>query len=140
MLLPAESLFVFTEARSAFVDGYFIATLVLASGFAEHWMSGVLTGRGFGKQCKAGMQACITCARENEIWPDVVLTRLAHLQAIRNPFIHLKDFDHGHGLTQRSWRVGREPQDVLEEDAKEALETIFALVQLTAFPSFPMRR
>src|SRR5918993_2895547 len=54
MLLPAESLFVFTEARSAFVDGYFIATLVLASAFAEHWMSGVLTGRGLANSARQG--------------------------------------------------------------------------------------
>ena len=134
MLLPSDSLFVFTEARSTFVDGYFIATVVLAAAFAEHWMAGILTGRGFGAECKAGLRACITCARMHDVWPDFVLARLDHLQSIRNPFIHLKDFSHPHALAQRSWLKGRTPEDVLEQDAKEALESIFALVKLSTFP------
>lgn len=136
MLLPSDSLFVFTEAQSTFVDGYFIATVVLAAAFAEHWMTGILAGRGFGKECKAGLRACISCARKHDIWPELVLGRLAQLQSIRNPFIHLKEFDHRHTLAQRSWLVGRTPEDVLEQDAREALEAIFALVKLSKFPGF----
>lgn len=142
MLLPADSLFVFTETRSAFVEGLFIATVVLAAGFAEHWMTGILTSRGFARDCKGGLRACISCAKAHEIWPEIILGRLAHLQSIRNPFVHLKDFEDTHTLAQRSWRRGRAPEDVLEQDAKEALESIFALVKMTAVPAFfsPNRR
>lgn len=136
MGLPSDSLFVFTEARSTFVEGYFIATVVLSAAFAEHWMTGILSARGYVKECRGGLRACIACARKGEIWPELVLDRLDHLQTIRNPFIHLKDFDHSHTLTQRSWMMGHDPADVLEKDAEEALETIFALVELTPSPVF----
>jgi hypothetical protein len=136
MGLPSDSSFVFTEARSTFVDGYFIATLVLAAAFAEHWMTGILSRRGYGGECRRGLRACISCARKYDVWPELVLGRLAHLQTIRNPFIHLKDFDHSHTLTQRSWMRGHSPAEVLEHDAKDALEAIFTLVQLTPVPVF----
>lgn len=136
MLLPSDSLFVFTEARSTFIDGYFIGTIVLAAAFAEHWMTGILTSRGFARECKNGLRACIACGRRHEVWPEVILTRLDHLQSIRNPFIHLKDFEHIHNVAQRSWARGRTPEEVLEEDAREALESIFSLVKFTTFPGF----
>jgi hypothetical protein len=129
LLMPADSMFVFSEAKSTFVNGYYISTIVLAAAFAEHWMSGILTGRGWGTDCKSGLRACVRCAREHEVWPDFVLSRIDRLQSIRNPFIHLKDFNHEHSLIQRSWASGRDPDEVLEEDAKQALETICALVQ-----------
>jgi hypothetical protein len=68
-------------------------------------------------------------ARKHEVWPEFVLNRIDHLQSIRNPFVHLKHYDHEHSLTRRSWGAGRDPDEVLEEDAKQALETICALVQ-----------
>jgi hypothetical protein len=127
--MPSDSFFVFTEARSTYVDGYFIATVVLAASFAEHWMSGVLTARGFEKEADRGLAACIRCARKHELWPDLILNRLEHLRRIRNPFVHLKELSHPYSLSQRSYMKLRDPGDVIEEDARFALETIFALVQ-----------
>lgn len=75
-MMPSDSHFVFTEARSTFVAGYFIATAVLASAFAEHWMASTLSSRGFEKEAARGLGACIKCARENNIWPDFILDRL----------------------------------------------------------------
>ncbi len=129
LLMPSDSSFVLTEARSAFVDGYHIAATVMASAFAEHWLAGVLGSKGFDKQAKQGLAACIECARRNELWPDYILDRLDHLRKIRNPFVHLKDYSHPFNLSRRSWGSERTPEDVVEEDAKFALETVFALVQ-----------
>lgn len=130
MLMPSDSHFVFTEARSTFVDGYFIATTILASAFAEHWLAGVLSSKGFEKEAARGLSACIQCARKNGLWPEFVLDRLDRLRRVRNPFVHLKEFSHPHNLTQRSWLAKRDPGEVVEEDARFALETIFALVQI----------
>lgn len=129
MMMPSDSHFIFTETRSTFVAGYFIATTVLASAFAEHWMAGTLSSRGFEKEAARGLSACIKCARGNKLWPDFILDRLDRLRRVRNPFVHLKDYSHPYNLTQRSWLVRRHPGDVAEEDAKFALETIFALVE-----------
>lgn len=129
MLMPSDSAIVFTEARSTFVDGYFIAATVLAAAFAEHWMSGVLSSKGFEKEAARGLSSCIRCARRNGLWAEFILDRLEHLRQIRNPFIHLKEFAHPYNLSQRSWGAGRAPGDVVEEDAKFALETILTLAQ-----------
>lgn len=130
MGMPSDSWFVFNEAKSTYVDGYFIATVVLASAFAEHWLSGRLSAQGFDKEAGRGLAACIRCARKHQAWPDFILDRLDRLRRIRNPFIHLKGFDHDHNLSQRSWLDMKHPGEVAAEDAKFALETVLALVRI----------
>jgi hypothetical protein len=129
MAMPSETLFVFQEARATFVDGHFVATVVLAAAFAEHWMAGQLEPRGFIKEAAGGLASCIRCARQNHVWPDFLLDRLDYLRKIRNPFVHLKEFSHEHSLSQRSWKRKLAVSEMAEADARHALETVFALVQ-----------
>lgn len=128
MGMPMDTWFVFNEATSAFIDGYFVATTVLSAAFAEHWIAGQLEPRGFRKEASRGLDSCIKCARREKLWPDFLLDRLDHLRKIRNPFVHLKEYTHEHSLTQRSWHKGLDADEVAEADAKHALETISALV------------
>lgn len=127
--MPSDSAVVFAEAKSTFVDGYFIASTVLSAAFAEHWMSGVLAAKGFEREAARGLSSCIQCARKNGLWSDFILDRLDHLRQIRNPFVHLKEFNHPYNLSQRSWGSRRDPGKVVQEDAMFALETILALAQ-----------
>ncbi len=40
--------------------------------------------------------------------------------------MHLKPFDHAHGIGQRMMRAKRDPDDILETDARIALSIIYA--------------
>jgi len=127
--MPGDTWFVFSEARSTFVEGYFVATVVLSAAFAEHWMIGQLEVRGFAKDARTGLAGCVRCARRECLWSDFLLDRVDYLRTIRNPFVHLKEMGHEHSLTGRSWTRKIATEELAEGDAKHSLETIFALVQ-----------
>jgi hypothetical protein len=128
MGMPMDTMFVFNEATSSFIDGYFVATIVLSSAFAEHWIAGHLEARGLSKEASRGLDSCIQSARRLRMWPDLILDRLDYLRKVRNPFVHLKKYTHEHSLNQRSYHRGLDAGEVAEADAKHALETVSALV------------
>ena len=134
MAMPFETATVFQEAKSTFIAGHFVATVVLAAAFVEHWFASNLIGLGFTKEAAKGLAASVTCARQHNLVPSVLLDKADRLRQIRNPFVHLKSFEHEHNLTRRAFSVGKLPHELLERDAKESLNLIYA-VGLYAFKS-----
>jgi hypothetical protein len=132
MVMPLETMVVFQEAKSAFIDGQHVATVVLAASFLEHWFASKLTARGFGKEADKGLAASISCARSNRPVPEALLRSADRLRQIRNPFVHLKSFDHPHNVSQRSFALGKHPREVIERDARESLLLMYS-VALHAF-------
>lgn len=126
-LMAVESLYVFEEAKSSFIYGHFVATIVLAASFVEHWLVSQLNTKGFHKEASRGLAACIKCARENRLVTKGLLNRVDRLRLIRNPFVHLKSFDHEHGLVQRSLRHQAHPEEILETDARNALAAMYEI-------------
>lgn len=124
--MPFETYFVFEDARSSFVYGQFVATVVLAASFIEHWFSANLSLLGYEKAGNAGLAAAVACARDYDLVPAVVLDKVDRLRLIRNPFVHLKQFDHPHSIGRRSLAAKEPPAETLEKDAKEALITMYA--------------
>lgn len=129
MGMSADTWFVFREATSTFIDGHFIATLVLTAAFAEHWMGGELHARGFQKEATAGLDACIRRSRQEGFWSEFLLDRLDRLRTTRNNYMHLRELGHQLGLASRSFGKRLDPHEVAEGDAKHALETMLTLVQ-----------
>lgn len=124
--MPIESLIIFTEAKMAFIDGLFVSVLLLCNSFIEHVLGSLLEGRSFRKEAKAGLAVQIDCARKNGILDDYLLEKADRLREIRNPFVHLKPFDHEHSIGRRMMRAGRDPYDILEADARTALSIMYA--------------
>lgn len=125
--MPTETFYVFEEAKSSFVYGCFVASTVLAAAFVEHWLSARLAQRGFNKAANNGLAAMIECCRKNHLLNPTLLEKVNRLRLIRNPFTHLKSFDHPHGLGQRSLRERSHPEALLEVDAKESLTTMYTV-------------
>ena len=117
-----ETVLVFEEATASFVYGSFVATVVLAAAFVEHWFVASLSARGFQKEADQGLAAAISCARANKLVNELILDKADHLRLIRNPFVHLKSFDHQHGISQRMAKTRDfDLPALLEKDAKEAI-------------------
>src|SRR5690606_16916905 len=112
--MPFETYLVFEDARSSFVYGQFVATVVLAASFIEHWFSANLALLGYEKAANAGLAAAISCARDNSLVPAVVLDKVDRQRLVRNPFVHLKQFDHPHGIGRRSLTAKEAPLETLE--------------------------
>lgn len=124
--MPIESVMLFTEARMAFVDGLFVSVLLLCNSFIEHVLGSMLEARSFRKEAKAGLAAQIACARKNGILDEYLLEKADRLREVRNPFVHLKPFDHEHGIHRRMMRARQDPYDILETDARTALSIMYA--------------
>jgi hypothetical protein len=126
-MMPLESFRVFQEAKDCFVYGHFVATMVLAASFVEHWLAGLISAQGQKKIAGKGLAAIIDHCRDNQLLPSVVCDKVDSLRQKRNPFVHLKAFDHPHGLGQRMLSLRAHPDVVLEADAKDALVAMYSV-------------
>ncbi len=62
MAMPYETMCVFQEAKASFISGQFVATVVLAASFLEHWFTSNLGSIGFEREASQGLAASIDCA------------------------------------------------------------------------------
>lgn len=126
--MPLETILVFEEAKDSFIYGNFVAAVVLAASFIEHWFVASLDARGYQKEASQGLAAAIKCARRNDLVDPIILDKADQLRLIRNPFVHLKEINHPHGLHERM--AGTKTFDIpalLESDAKEALIAMYGV-------------
>jgi hypothetical protein len=129
--MPMDTYYLFEEAKSCFIYGQFVATVVMSVSFIEHWFAANLHKRGFHKEASAGLAAMVACARKHHLVVEVILHRVDRLRLKRNPFAHLKGMDHEHSLGARSVTQRQHPDEVLEQDAREALEGMYTVALYT---------
>lgn len=127
LLMSLETCLVLEEAKASFVYGNFVAAIVLAAAFIEHWFIASLNERGYSKEAAQGLAAAITCARRNNLVDSTILDKADRLRLTRNPFVHLKEFDHKHGINQRIAKTRLSITALLENDAKEALVAMYGV-------------
>jgi len=126
--MPLEGALVFQEARASFVYGNFVATIVLAAAFVDHWFSTSLGERGHREEASQGLVAAITCARVNKLVNPLILDKADRLRQIRDPIAHLKSFDHTHAAGRRLQKLrSYDIAAILERDAKEALIAMYGV-------------
>lgn len=116
-----------SEARECFINGHFIATILLAVAFIEHTITDEFPTNGAAARFKSAIKA----AREQQLFPDALLERAAELQLRRNAFCHRKPNGHEHSFGTRFLTRQEHPQKILEEDAKESLSLMYTFFQLT---------
>jgi len=125
--MQVESYMVFSDAKDAFIYGQYVATILLASSFVEHWLGAIVAANGSVKVQRNGLAAIISYCREQCLLPAALCSRADSLRKIRNPFVHLKSFDHPDTVTQRSIEQQRNPFELLEPDARDSLITMYSV-------------
>jgi hypothetical protein len=126
--MPLETSLVFKEAKASFVYGNYVAVIVLAASFVEHWFVASLSDRGYQKEASRGLAAAIQCARANGLVNPLILDKADRLRLIRNPFVHLKEFGHQHAIGQRMAKTRTfDIPALLQSDAKEALIAMYGV-------------
>ena len=125
--MEPETAYVFDEAKNAFVEGAFIATILLSTAFVEHWLGAIVSGQGFNGEAKSGLNSIIECMRREGLMHEFLLKKADRLRKIRNPFVHLKPFNHMERVTPRAMNQSKHPIAILEEDAKEALSLMYGI-------------
>ena len=119
-----ETIHVLREAREVFVDGHFVAALMMAMSFIEHTIVEELQLLGHVSGSLTFAQA-IETAREQKVFPSDWLVRAKTLSLRRNPFVHLKQGNHPHTLGMRIRHEKKHPEAIVEADAKDAIELMY---------------
>ncbi|OGB01344.1 MAG: hypothetical protein A3E79_12090 [Burkholderiales bacterium RIFCSPHIGHO2_12_FULL_61_11] len=115
-----ETMRILSEARETFIDGHFVAALLLATSFIEHTLAEELQLLGHVTDSPNFANA-VAIARKHKVFPEDWLARTDALRLKRNPFSHLKEPDHKHNMGVRFRKLRIHPMRMLEADAKDAI-------------------
>ena len=129
---PVDTLRVMKEASDCFVNGHFVATLMLATAFVEHTLFDELLDRNIvSENSKPTLEKVIDLARKNLALPDGLLTQADEVREYRNPFVHRRPADDRATLRNRFVAQKSHPDSIVESDAKLALGVMFELFKHT---------
>jgi hypothetical protein len=123
------------EARSSFVHGNFVATVMLCQGLAEHMLASHLA-MGLDAQPlpkKIGFHETLKRCRAERVISQRDEEDLRHLMSLRNPLSHYQDVEHPSNLDQRALDTRMPAREHLVNDASFAISMA---VRLLALPSF----
>jgi hypothetical protein len=132
-MLPPETHFLFQEIKAAFVAGHCISVILLTQAFIEHYYQLCLQHSPHASVADRGLAAITECLRQHHLEHAIILDRIDILRRIRNPLTHLKEFQHPHTLSQRALAAQDSPINLMEQDAKDSLDALFAIFQHTRF-------
>jgi hypothetical protein len=130
MVGPLDTITILSEARECFIDGHYIATVLLATAFVEHTLVDELSERGLTKP-RVQFSDALKIASENRIFPDELISRTRNLSLIRNAFTHRKPLDNPDSFGYRFQAGGVHPARILEEDAKQFLALMYEYFRRT---------
>lgn len=119
-----ETLHLLGEARQSFINGHFIAALLVSMACIEHCIVEELGLLGLIQKSPFFSEA-IKIATKNKVFPPDWLKRAERLSLRRNPFAHLKEPDHRHALGARIREEQKHPQTIVEADAKDAVSLMY---------------
>lgn len=128
MLGSMETVFILREAGWAYINGAFISTIMLSQAFIERRLHDLMLEKGFESEAKHGARSIIRFCRKHQLVSDYLLDKFDRLRRIRNPFVHVKSSDHPFSLDQRIFTEKIQPNDLIENDAKEALSLMYTLL------------
>ncbi len=128
-----ETSYIFDEVKMAFIGGEFISTMLLSQAFIERKFQAHYSELGLQNISNKGLKAIIDHAKKNGTIHSFLLERIDELRKKRNPFVHLKEYEHEYNLSQRMYKSYiekdefKQPFQILLEDAKEALSLMYAV-------------
>jgi len=129
LLLVGDMEFVLTfgETKNCFINGHYIATIMLAQSFIEKIFYDFFTRNNLEKQARLGLDSMIKYAKQNNLINSLILNKVDSLRLKRNPFTHPKDWNYPHNLSNRVQKNMTQPHEQLEKDATEAIQVMFYL-------------
>lgn len=125
-----ESLALLNEAHDVFINGHFIATLLLALASIEHTMEEELKKLGYETERFTFYDAYEIFLNKN-IFPIDWLHQAKALSGRRNGFAHLKPADDKNSLGKRIYEEKSHPQTILEQDAENSIDLMYKFFQAT---------
>jgi len=87
-----------------------------------------MSSKGLEAEAKKGSQAIINYCSKHHLVNEFLLKKFDRLRQVRNPLVHFKAIDHPFTLGRRIFWEQKQPADMLEGDAKEALSLMYTIL------------
>lgn len=117
------------EAIITFIYGQFLATNILAISFIEQVLTSQLHMLEVENADQYTLGQTIPKAREMGLITESEETELYALNKRRIPVVHFKDINDDVQLDRRVMNTWELPEEIVEEDAKQALSGMFMILQ-----------
>lgn len=115
------------EARSSFVQGNFMATILLCQALAENALGGVLH-MGEDLPAKISFHETLSRCEAQGILTTKDVEIFKRLMNLRNPLSHFRDVSDPSNLLRRSMTGSENHEDLLRKDAHFAITTVIRLL------------
>jgi hypothetical protein len=128
-----ETVFILDELKTNYINGGLISTILLSQAFIERKLQVYFNSMGLEKISNKGLKAMLDYGHPRKLINDYFFKKINDLRLKRNPFTHLKDFDHEFNLAQRFMKQIKKPKpktqpfEILIDDAKEAITLAYAV-------------
>ena len=123
------SLECYEGARLAYLEGSYVATVVLCVAHIEHELACCLVGLGKKRVAKAKLQVLLEEARQDGILSDSMVDALNNLREIRNSYAHFKPEYHLLSLSSRRVNPNESHRETMKADAERATEALASFFQ-----------
>lgn len=124
-----------TEARTSFIHGNFVATVLLSQGLAEHILAAHLALGLDAEELPERItfhETLKRCLARNVIC-EADADDLRHLMGLRNPLSHYRSIDDSSNLSRRALNEKVHAAEHLRRDASFAISMAVRLLSLPAF-------
>lgn len=128
-----ETLGALQEAADAYREGHFISVILLALSVIEHELVDALVDRSLATYGVKAKEAT-DLARQHHTLDGALLDRVDKLRLVRSPFVHRKAPDNPHTYGNRYIARKMHPKKLLEEDAQEAFQVMYAVFRALLRP------
>lgn len=135
-MIPGGTAFsAWLEARSSFVHGNFVATVMLCQGMAEHMLASRLAMGMDAKPLpkKVRFEQTLKRCQDEGVISERDAEDLERLMSLRNPLSHYRDVNDESNLERRAIHTQKQAREHLVSDATFAISMA---VRLLALPSF----
>jgi hypothetical protein len=122
----------FYASGNSFIQAHFIGTIIMAQIVIDQTLNQMFYASGEFKG-NANFPTVIKVAREKGWITDEEQNAFTRLKNIRNPYVHYKEPLNNSTLLKRSIDTGKETYEILEEDAKHAISSMYKIVNKFTF-------
>lgn len=125
-----ESYYMWLEIRLAYISGCYISTILLAQSFIERKFQGDYHMILDFKKSKLTLNQILEEMKKDKSMDPYWIERIDKIRMKRNPLVHFKDVMKDESMAQRNNHDQDKAIELLKEDAKEALEIMFAVSRM----------
>lgn len=123
--------FLFADAKNCFISGQFAACILVCQALLEHHLKGMYRTQD-SHTTRTNFQQLIEQTLADQVLPEFLTLKLNELRRNRNPLVHMSHDTMGF-YARRAIKENTSPEELLEQDAKDAILLTFEILNRLPF-------